>query len=478
MNEIEQILHTTERPSRGRFHAGRGVSYVSDLVEMSISEIGLCSGHSASGVWINERGETTVPGLYAAGDMASVPHGYMLGAFTYGKICGRNAVESIGSLRDSRLDDGQIEAEHRRVLRPLSQPDGIPPHQFEYKLRRHVNEYLQLVLPRLRGGLPDKRNNCKDSLFDPMSITLDDEQTQHIFLTLVESLEDGEHLPTKILVTYLQHPEDAIRKLAVELIENGNDPAAIPALLRAAADSNIEVSLAASEVLRAFRNPAAVEYLIEGLGHPAPETRLAAVVALRERRAPGAVDGLLRRIEDGEPEVRREAVVALAHYRNHDLLPALRSALRDESPAVRKVAVAVVAEFDGALVFDDLVIALSDNNWQVRREAVTALERFPGQAAEAALHDTLGDSAWQVAREAALSLSRLQAGDDERVAGLLSHELADLRAAGAVALGESKNPAWIARLEPLLNDPDTGVQKSARRAIERLASVKRQTTRS
>jgi HEAT repeat protein len=108
-----------------------------------------------------------------------------------------------------------------------------------------------------------------NALFDPMSITLDDEQTQRIFLTLVESLEDGERLPTKILVTYLQHPEDSIRKLAVELIEYGNDPAAIRALLRAAADSNIEVSLSASEVLRSFRNPAAVQYLIEGLSHRA-----------------------------------------------------------------------------------------------------------------------------------------------------------------------------------------------------------------
>jgi HEAT repeat protein len=174
-----------------------------------------------------------------------------------------------------------------------------------------------------------------------MSITLDDEETQRIFLTLVQSLEDEERLPTKILVTHLQHPQDAIRKLAVELIEYGNDPAAIPALLRAAADCNIEVSLSVSEVLRSFRNPAAIEYLIEGLSHPAPETRLAAVVALRERRAPGAEDGLLRALDDAEPEVRREAVIALAHYRNHDLL----SALRDKSPAVRKVAVAAESSF-------------------------------------------------------------------------------------------------------------------------------------
>jgi hypothetical protein len=85
---------------------------------------------------------------------------------------------------------------------------------------------------------------------------------------------------------------------------------------------------------------------------------------------------------------------------------------------------------------------------------------------------------WQVAREAALSLSRLQSGDDERVAALLLHELADLRIAAAVALGESQNPAWIARLEPLLNDPDTGMHKSARCAIERLASLGYQITHS
>lgn len=143
VSEIEQILHTTERPSRGRFHAGRGHHYSSDLVEMAVSEIGLCSGHSASGVRINARGETSVPGLYAAGDMASVPHGYMLGAFTYGKISAGNAVEYIRSVDTPEIDDGQVSAEQRRALAPLSRPGGIQPHQLEYKLRRHVNDYLQ-----------------------------------------------------------------------------------------------------------------------------------------------------------------------------------------------------------------------------------------------------------------------------------------------------------------------------------------------
>jgi succinate dehydrogenase/fumarate reductase flavoprotein subunit len=44
-----------------------GENYRTSGVEMNISEIGLCSGHSASGVRVNEKAETTVLGLYAAG---------------------------------------------------------------------------------------------------------------------------------------------------------------------------------------------------------------------------------------------------------------------------------------------------------------------------------------------------------------------------------------------------------------------------
>jgi succinate dehydrogenase/fumarate reductase flavoprotein subunit len=155
LTEIERVLHRTERPSRGRFHQGRGKNYASDLVEMHISEIGLCSGHSGSGVWVNERAETTVPGLYSAGDMAAVPHNYLLGALTFGKLAAGHALEYIAD-KDfgSGLDD-QIEAERARVLAPLQRPNGIPHHQFEYKVRRLVNDYLQPPKSenRLRAGL-------------------------------------------------------------------------------------------------------------------------------------------------------------------------------------------------------------------------------------------------------------------------------------------------------------------------------------
>lgn len=140
---IEEILHSNERPSRGRFHQGRGTNYRHDMVEMHISEIGFCSGHSASGVWVNEKAETSVKGLYSAGDMAAVPHNYMLGAFTYGWFAGVNAAQYVIDVKDSNLNQAEIEQEKARIYAPLSRQEGLSPEQVEYKLRRFVNDYLQ-----------------------------------------------------------------------------------------------------------------------------------------------------------------------------------------------------------------------------------------------------------------------------------------------------------------------------------------------
>ncbi|MFJ3259772.1 fumarate reductase/succinate dehydrogenase flavoprotein subunit [Pseudomonas sp. NPDC086581] len=140
---IEEILHSNERPSRGQFHTGRGTDYRQQMVEMHISEIGFCSGHSASGVWVNEKAETSVRGLYSAGDMAAAPHNYMLGAFTYGWFAGTNAAQYVVGREFSEVDAVQVERERERVFAPLKREHGLPPAQVEYKLRRMVNDYLQ-----------------------------------------------------------------------------------------------------------------------------------------------------------------------------------------------------------------------------------------------------------------------------------------------------------------------------------------------
>jgi succinate dehydrogenase/fumarate reductase flavoprotein subunit len=142
IDQIEHILHRTERPSRGTFHANRGHDYRTHDVEMHISEIGLCSGHSSSGVWVDEHAATTVPGLYAAGDLACVPHNYMVGAFVYGDIAATSALAHAAAVDHADAPADQVEAAHELIYRPLRQPDGPPQPQVEYKLRRMVNDYL------------------------------------------------------------------------------------------------------------------------------------------------------------------------------------------------------------------------------------------------------------------------------------------------------------------------------------------------
>jgi succinate dehydrogenase/fumarate reductase flavoprotein subunit len=143
IGQIEQILHTNERPSRGRFHERRGTDYRHRMVEMHISEIGFCSGHCASGVWVDEHARTTVPGLYAAGDMASVPHNYMLGAFVNGAYAGEDAAVFCAEHDLGAVDSDFVLREQERVLAPTRRDDGLTPEEVEYKTRRMVNDYLQ-----------------------------------------------------------------------------------------------------------------------------------------------------------------------------------------------------------------------------------------------------------------------------------------------------------------------------------------------
>lgn len=142
ISKIEAILHNNERPSRDRFHAGRGKDYRTDMVELHFSELGLCSGHSASGVLVNHEAETSMKGLYAAGDMACVPHQYLLGALTFGKIAGANAARFASNQAQIEPDPGQIEAEKERIAKIAANPDGVPHQQVEYKIRRIVTQYL------------------------------------------------------------------------------------------------------------------------------------------------------------------------------------------------------------------------------------------------------------------------------------------------------------------------------------------------
>ena len=97
-----------------------------------------------------------MPGLYAAGDLACVPHNYMIGAFVYGDLAGAHAASTLADVAaPQQLPDDQIAAAHELIYRPLRHPDGPPQPQVEYKLRRFVNDYV--APPKTADQAVDRR---------------------------------------------------------------------------------------------------------------------------------------------------------------------------------------------------------------------------------------------------------------------------------------------------------------------------------
>jgi succinate dehydrogenase/fumarate reductase flavoprotein subunit len=139
---LEKILWGTERTVRGQFHRQRGEDYRRwDSVEQGMEEITLCSGHSMSGILVNKDTETTVPGLFAAGDCAAVPHQYLTGAFVFGAIAGRVAAEYAAKNKAPELKV-DVDSLWKEIRVPLDRPEGLPVELVETKIRTKISQYL------------------------------------------------------------------------------------------------------------------------------------------------------------------------------------------------------------------------------------------------------------------------------------------------------------------------------------------------
>lgn len=75
-------------------------------VEIEGTEPYIVGGHTASGYWVDTKRETTIHGLYAAGDVAGgCPQKYVTGAMAEGEIAAINIVDSLNKSADSDSDE-------------------------------------------------------------------------------------------------------------------------------------------------------------------------------------------------------------------------------------------------------------------------------------------------------------------------------------------------------------------------------------
>ncbi len=490
MTTLEGILHHTERPTRGTFHEGRGHDYRTHDVEMHISEIGLCGGHSSSGVWVDDHAQTTVPGLYAAGDLACVPHNYMIGAFVFGDLAGSHAAEH--HVTPESLPEDQVSAAHELIYAPLRRPDGPPQPQVEYKLRRFVNDYV--APPKTAHKL-----EIAIESFTRMEGDLDEmgARTPHELMRCVE-------------VSFIRDCAELAARASLVREESRwglyHERADLPQRDDANWFFHLNVRRRADGAMEFVRRPVN-EYVVPvpdiEVPEPVEEGLLAVIERAQRLGTPGSG------VAAGEPTDEGAAGEAggvvprsprilelLALAETGPGAAELEPFLDDPDPEVRRTAVATVTEVVPAGTGRLLARALTDPAEEVRRAAATALrELVEVLPAEAALADALSPahaSPDPVVRAAVLdvlralslgepALYRSALGDPDprvrlqAVRGLVSHDDAvgiataatdperEIRVAVALGLGGlgPADPGVAATLVALAGDDELLVRAAA-----------------
>ncbi|MFE1546080.1 fumarate reductase/succinate dehydrogenase flavoprotein subunit [Streptomyces sp. NPDC058718] len=491
---VESILHTTERPTRGTFHEGRGHDYRTHDIEMHISEIGLCGGHSASGVRVDAHARTTVPRLYAAGDLASVPHNYMIGAFVFGDLAGEDAARFRAY--EGELPADQLAAAHELVYRPLRNPDGPPQPQVEYKLRRFVNDY---VAPPKTGA----KLSLAVEAFTRMSdeIARMGARTAHELMRCAEVsfIRDCAEMAARASLARtesrwglyherLDHPERDdqgwlhhldLRKSpsgAMEFTARPVEPYVVPVaefappagperplgevalvpVATAGPRDGVPVARSAGTTT-ASRDRA-------GAATPAPHLTLLRLLALVEESPDLAA--LRPYLDDADPAVRAAAVTALGETAPAGAGPALAAGLRDAAPQVRAAAAAALRELVEVLPAEPSLAAglrqaLGVPDPAVRVAALDVLRAL--RLGDAGLYAaSLADADAEVRIQAVRALVSVDAV--EELAGAAADPAREVRVAVARGLAAVRAPA-PKPLDPLLDDADPLVRGAALAAL-------------
>jgi succinate dehydrogenase/fumarate reductase flavoprotein subunit len=143
IREIEDILFSTERPVQKRFYEGRGINFRTGDIELWPTEYYLCGGHGMTGIFVDEKASTTLPGLYAAGDVSLVARGHLSGAFVFGQIAAEEASEVARKNKDNRKITVGLKELKKDLIKRIEQREGeISIEEFEYKVRRFINDYV------------------------------------------------------------------------------------------------------------------------------------------------------------------------------------------------------------------------------------------------------------------------------------------------------------------------------------------------
>lgn len=120
-------------------------------VEIEGTEPYIVGGHTASGYWIDNRRQTTIKGLYAAGDVAGgAPQKYVTGALVEGEIA------ALSVLEDLKKADKQNTSEHvteKSVKKIVNAYEAHLGGKSSFYSVEQLEEAMQKVMDNYAGGI-------------------------------------------------------------------------------------------------------------------------------------------------------------------------------------------------------------------------------------------------------------------------------------------------------------------------------------
>ena len=123
-------------------------------VEIEGTEPYIVGGHTASGYWVNTERETTIHGLYAAGDVAGgCPQKYVTGAMVEGEIA---AIDMVSKLDADTLDgspDTSAFDEKKALDAKASEYDHFLTERSLMFTTEAIEEAMQKVMDNYAGGI-------------------------------------------------------------------------------------------------------------------------------------------------------------------------------------------------------------------------------------------------------------------------------------------------------------------------------------
>ncbi len=122
-------------------------------VEIEGTEPYIVGGHTASGYWVDTKRETTIRGLYAAGDVAGgCPQKYVTGALVEGEIAAKAAVEAINN-SDKNVVALSTAEEDLLIKKKKSEVEKVLNSENQIFNVEQLEEAMQKVMDTYAGGI-------------------------------------------------------------------------------------------------------------------------------------------------------------------------------------------------------------------------------------------------------------------------------------------------------------------------------------